>query len=134
MSDPIVYVSTWRLRPDKVEAYRRFYAELVRVIDANEPQVAAFLAFANEDQTEVTNVHVYPDAETLDRHMQVLGEQMGLMPDDLTSVMEFLEPVRVAVLGRPAGPAAAMDQGLMTSGVPFDTKGTFVGGFTRVPA
>src|SRR2546423_906687 len=131
MSEPVVYVSTWRIKEGKFEDYLRFYAELVRIVDENEPRVAAFLAFANEDLTQITNIHVYPDNETLERHMNVIGEKMGLLPDDLTAMMHHLEPVGVEVFGTPAGKAAEMDNGLLDSGVPFTAKKRYLGGFTR---
>ena len=131
MADPIVYVSTWRIKGGKFDDYQRFYKELVRTVDENEPRVAAFLAFANDDLTEITNVHVFPDSATLDRHMDVIGEKMKLLPDDLTGVMQLMEGVRVEVFGAPSGKAAAMDKGLVESGVPFRTKRRYLGGFTR---
>jgi hypothetical protein len=131
MSDPIVYVSTWRLKPGAFDEYARFYAELVRVVQANGQRVAAFLAFASEDLSEITNVHVYPDGATLDAHMAVLGEQMRILPADLTAVTATLEPVRVQVFGQPGGTAEQMDQGLRDAGVPFEVKGRYLGGFTR---
>jgi len=131
MSAPITYVSTWRVREGRFTAYERFYAALVDAVRENEPEVTAFLAFANPDGTEITNVHVYADQAVLDRHMEVLGEQMGLLPSDLTGVTEALEPVRVLVFGAPTGAAAEMDQGLADSGVPFESKPRFLGGFTR---
>ena len=131
MSEPVVYVSTWRIKPGALEAYQRFYAELVRVVHEQEPNVAAFVAYANAELTEVTNVHVYPDGATLDNHMAVLATQMQLLPDDLTAVMDRLDPVRIIVLGTPPGTAAAMDDNLRNAGVPFDTKPRYLGGFTR---
>ena len=131
MTEPVVYVSTWRIKEGKFEDYRRFHAELVKVVDENEPAVAAFLSFATEDLTQITNIHVYPDSTTLDRHMEVLAEKMGLLPDDLTAVMRHLEPLGVEVFGTPGGKAAEMDKGLVDSGVPFTTKTRYLGGFTR---
>jgi quinol monooxygenase YgiN len=131
MSEPIVYVSTWRIKPGRFEEYRRFYAALVEAVETNEPAVSAFLAFGSDDGSEITNVHVYADQVVLDRHMQVLGEQMGVLPGDLGEGMDALEPVQVQVLGRPSGSAAEMDRGLADSGVPFVTKTRFLGGFTR---
>lgn len=81
--------------------------------------------------TQITNVHVYPDSETLDRHMEVIGETMGLLPDDLTAMTHHLEPVGVEVFGTPGGKAAEMDKGLADAGVPFTTKPRYLGGFTR---
>ena len=117
----------------KFEDYKRFYAELVKVVDENEPRLSAFLTFANEDLTEITNVHVFPDSGTLDRHMDVLGAKMRLLPGDVTAVMRYLEPVRVEVFGTPGGKAAEMDKGLVDSGVPFTAKTRFIGGVTRQP-
>ena len=131
MTEPVVYVSTWRIKEGKFEEYRRFYAELVKIVDEKEPRVAAFLAFANEELTQITNVHVHPDSETLDRHMEVIGETMGLLPDDLTAMTHHLEPVGVEVFGTPGGKAAEMDKGLADAGVPFTTKPRYLGGFTR---
>lgn len=131
MTEPVVYVSTWRIKPGAFDDYARFYAELVRIVRDNEPRVVAFLAFANDDLTELSNVHVYPDGATLDNHMAVIGEQMRLLPDDLTAMTASLEPVRVVVLGAPSGAAEAMDDGLRQAGVPFDVKPRYLGGFTR---
>ena len=131
MSEPVVYVSTWRIKQGQFEDYRRFYAELVKVVDENEPAVAAFLAYANEDLTQITNIHVFPDSETLDRHMDVVGEKMGLLSNDVTAVTRHMEPIGVAVFGTPGGKAADMDNGLANSGVPFTAKKRYLGGFTR---
>jgi hypothetical protein len=131
MSDPVVYLSTWRIKEGKFRDYQRFYAQLVKIVDENEPGVSAFLAFTNEDQTELTNVHVFPDSATLDRHMAVIGEKMGLLPGDLTAVMQHMEPVGVQVYGVPTGKAAELDKGMMDSGVPFTGKARYLGGFAR---
>src|SRR5206468_3450433 len=106
MSDPVAYVSTYRIKGDKFGDYERFYERLVGAVEANEPRVAAFLAFANPEGTEMTFVHVFPDGPALDHHMAVLAEQMGLLPDDLKEVFEVLEPVRIDVYGQPGGEAA----------------------------
>jgi hypothetical protein len=127
---PVVYLSTWRVKAGKFDDYRRFYAELLQRISGPDRDVLAFYAFGNDDDTEITNVHVFPDAATLDRHMAVLQEQMGLIPGDLTSVLAFLEPVDIQVYGTPTGQALAMDQGLKDSGVPFSGKARFLGGFS----
>jgi hypothetical protein len=131
MDEPVVYVSTWRITHGRFDEYQRFYDELWKIVDANEPDVVAFLAFANEDLTEITNVHVFPDAATLDGHMRVIGERMKLLPDDLTVVTQFMEPLSIQVYGRPRGPAAEMDQGLRDAGVRFTDRPRYMGGFTR---
>ena len=130
MSEPVVYLSTWRIKEGRIADYRRFFAEAVKALRGPDRDVLAFYAFANADGTEITNVHVYPDAETLDRHMAILAEQMGILPATLRSVLEFMEPLGVQVYGAPSGQAASMDQGMKDSGVPFTGKEEFVGGFS----
>jgi hypothetical protein len=130
VTEPIVYLSTWRIKDGKFDEYRRFYAEFIKVIDGRDRDVVAFYAFSNDDGTEITNVHVYPDQPTLDRHMTVIGEEMGLLPGDLTSILEYMEPLGVQVYGTPQGQAAAMDDGLKEAGVPFTGKPRYLGGFS----
>jgi hypothetical protein len=130
MDEPVVYLSTWRIRNGKFHEYRRFYAELLKRISGPDRDVVAFYAFGNGDDTEITNVHVFPDAPTLDRHMAVIREQMGLIPGDLTAVPQFMEPLGVQVYGTPGGEAAAMDRGMKDSGVPFVGKEHYLGGFS----
>jgi hypothetical protein len=131
VDEPVVYVSTWRIMQGQFDDYQRFYDELWKMVEANEPDVVAFVAFANDALSEITNVHVFPDAATLDRHMSVIGERMKLLPDDLTVVTQFMEPLSIQVYGRPSGPAAEMDQGLRDSGVQFTDRPRYLGGFIR---
>jgi hypothetical protein len=130
VDEPVVYLSTWRIKDGKFPEYRRFYSELLAAIREPDRDVVAFYAFANADGTEITNVHVFPDQATLDRHMGVIGEQMGLLPGELTSVMELMEPLGIQVYGTPEGQAAAMDRSLKESGVPFTGKERYLGGFS----
>ena len=130
MDEPVVYLSTWRIKDGKFPEYRRFYSELLAAIREPDRDVVAFYAFANADGTEITNVHVFPDQATLDRHMGVIGEQMGLLPGELTSVMELMEPLGIQVYGTPEGQASAMDRSLKESGVPFTGKERYLGGFS----
>jgi hypothetical protein len=130
VGEPIVYLSTWKIKDGRFEDYRRFYARMVDAIRTHDRGVLAFYAFGNEDGTEITNVHVFPEGMTLERHMAVIAERMGLLPEDLTAVSSFMEPVGVHVYGTPTATAAAMDQGLIDAGVPFTGKRNYLGGFS----
>jgi hypothetical protein len=131
MAEPVVYVSTWKVKEGKFDEYRRFYAKQLKIIDEAEPQIVAFLAFANEDGTEMTHVHVHPDRSSMDKHMGFLAEQMGVLAEDLSAVYEFMEPVRTEVFGTPGDRAMEMDKPLIDAGVPFTFKPRLIGGFTR---
>ena len=130
MGEPIVYLSTWKIKDGKFEDYRRFYGRMLDAIRTHDLGVLAFYAFGNEEGTEITNVHVFPEETTLERHMAVIAEQMGLLPEDLTAMSAFMEPVGVQVYGMPSSTAAAMDQSLIDAGVPFTGKRNYLGGFS----
>jgi hypothetical protein len=131
MTEPVVYVSTWKIKEGKFDAYARFHEGLANTVRGLEPRVAAFLAFASDDGTEVTGIHVFADADALDRHMDVLAERMGVLAEDMGLVMDLLAPGHIDVYGARPQRALAMDRPLEDSGLPFTVKTRFVGGFTR---
>jgi hypothetical protein len=131
MAEPVVYVSTWKIKEGKFDAYAGFHERLANTVWDLEPRVAAFLAFANDDGTEVTGIHVFPDADALDRHVGVLAERVGVLAEDMGVVMDLLGPGHIDVYGMRPKRALAMDRPLEDSGVPFTVKTRFVGGFTR---
>jgi hypothetical protein len=133
VSEPIVYVTTWKLEEGRLEDYLRFHDELARIVEENEPAVVAFLAFANDGGTEVTTVHAFPDEATVERHMGILAERVGLLPETLKAVTRFAKPVQLQVFGKPGDQATAMDRELAESGVAYSIKPRLLGGFLRVP-
>src|SRR5437773_12505451 len=88
VNEPIVYLSTWRIKDGKFAEYRRFYAQLINAIRESDKDVVAFFAFGNSDGTEITNGHVFRGAPTLARHMAGSGETVALLPGELRSVFE----------------------------------------------
>src|SRR5438445_10885523 len=89
VNEPIVYLSTWRIKDGKFAEYRRFYAQLLNAIRELDRDVVAFFAFGNSDGTEITNVHVFPDAPTLERHIAVIREITGFLPGGFTSEIDL---------------------------------------------
>jgi hypothetical protein len=130
VTEPVVYVSTWKIKSGKFDDYRRFHDELARVVEENEPRTAAFLLFANDDGTEITGIHVFPDRDALEHHMGVLATKTGLLAEDISAVSRYLEPGHIDVYGPRSEQALAMDTALEDS-VPFTVKSRFVGGFAR---
>ena len=131
MAEPVVYVSSWKIKDGQFNRYQRFHERLARIVEEHEPDVAAFLSFANDDGTEITGVHVFRDSAALDHHMKVLAEKLGLLPDDISDATTMLEPGQIELFGKPGASAAQMDKSLAEQGVPFAVKRHFVGGFVR---
>lgn len=127
MSGPFILVSTWKIKEGKLEELVRFQRGLAEVIEANEPQLIAFNAFINEDETEMTSIQVHPDAASMDFHLQVLRDKLG---DAMSAVAEFAEPKSLEYYGMPP-------ESLQSSVGARDGSGAkpiHIGGFTRLVA
>jgi quinol monooxygenase YgiN len=68
-----VYVDTSEVREGALEELKEAINELVDYIDANEPRLLAYNVYLSGDGTRMTVVHVHPDSESLEYHMEVAG-------------------------------------------------------------
>jgi hypothetical protein len=86
-------------------------------------RLIAFNEYASEDGTEVGVVQIHPDAESMDFHMEVVGER---------AYAETLEATTsIAVYGEPSDAVVAMLSRQTGAGVPMVVKRHHLGGFTR---
>jgi hypothetical protein len=86
MSQPFIFISTFRLKQGKLEAFKETCQGLVELVESREPRVIAFNLYASEDGTEVSNVQVHPDAESMVSHMQLLREHISGAGDEDSAI------------------------------------------------
>jgi quinol monooxygenase YgiN len=130
MSQPFIFISTFRVKPGNLEAFKGMCQALVEFVESNEPGVIAFNLYASEDGTEVSNVQVHPDADSMVSHMQLLHEHISGAggeegPIDVTASNQIYGVPNDAVLGM----IEKFDPG-----VPFTIKPLPLAGFTRSAA
>jgi hypothetical protein len=125
MSEPFIIISSWRVKKGKLEELKRFQRQLVEIIEAREPQLIAFNAFLNDDQTEMTSIQVHPNAASMDFHMQVLRDHLG---EAMSAVAGFVEPKGIEYYGTP--PESLLES-TRSRGGNLSTKPIHLGGFTR---
>jgi hypothetical protein len=73
MSSPLVYVDTSEVRKGALQELKGATTELVKFVDANEPQLIAYNVYLSDDGSEVSVVHIHADSASLDYHMDVAG-------------------------------------------------------------
>jgi quinol monooxygenase YgiN len=73
MSDEIVYVDTSDVREGALEELQAGMKELVDFVEANEPRIISYNVYFNEEGTRMTVMHVHPDAESVEYHLEVAG-------------------------------------------------------------
>jgi len=93
MSDPIVFISHHRIKEGKLEGFKQFYQQGSELLRVNKPGTVVFLAYLDDDGTEVTIVHLFPDKQSMELHLQGADDRSE-------AAYEFLEPVRFEVYGR----------------------------------
>jgi quinol monooxygenase YgiN len=73
MSDAIVYVDTSDVREGALEELQAGMKELVDFVEAKEPRIISYNVYFNEEGTRMTVMHVHPDAESVEYHLEVAG-------------------------------------------------------------
>lgn len=95
MPEPIVFISTLRIKNGKLKAFREHFTGGVPSMEANKPGTVVFYAYLNEDETKVNIVHLFPDSAAMDAHMEGVAERSE-------SAFEFLQPQRFDIYGSPS--------------------------------
>jgi quinol monooxygenase YgiN len=125
MSKPIVFISTHKIKPGKLEGFQERNREVARLIQSEKPGTVAFHAYVNEEGTEVSIVHVFPDAEAMEAHMEGVGERAR-------DAADFLEFHRLEVYGRPTEKVLETMKQAPDSGVTFRIKPEPLSGYLRL--
>jgi hypothetical protein len=125
MGEPLIVVSTLRVKQGRLEDVTHYYKKILELIEANEPQLIAFHGFLSEDGTEMSSVQVHPDTTSMDFHMQVLKDNWD---ESFSRYGELLELIRVEYFGKPSKNALNMD---LQRETPIGVKPRYIAGFTR---
>ena len=129
MSEPFIFINSFEIKEGKLEGLRHFLGEFFTTVEANEPRLLGINAYVNEDGTEVSFVHVHPDAASMEHHEKVAHEHTE------RARREFLDATTsLQVYGQPSDVLLEGTRQLAGTGVPLSVKPEDLGGFTRLVA
>ncbi|MPZ14913.1 MAG: hypothetical protein GEU73_10915 [Chloroflexi bacterium] len=125
MAEPFIFITTYAIKEGKLEGYKQYLREFLKMIEAKEPRLIHFGVYINEDGTEVTNVQVHPDAKSMEYHLEVVADEVAKWPE----FCDFSK-MSIQVCGTPTD---ALLSGLTHAGpgVPLNVK-TLHAGLTRL--
>jgi quinol monooxygenase YgiN len=127
MTQPFIYVGTYKIKEGKRDDFARYWRDFVEFVEASEPRLIAFNAYVNEEGSEVAVVQVHPDGDSMEFHMKVIREHME------HAAWEFLgDVVGEHVYGVLSD--SVLDTMRQFGGSQFEVKPLGVGGFTRSAA
>lgn len=126
MGDPIVFISHFRVKDGHAPDHVALIRETTPRLEADKPATLVFLAFADEDRSEVGIVHVFGDAEAVDRHFEGAGERSQ-------AAYEHVEPLGWELYGTPSrGALDVLRNAAAMAGVELRHLPRFEAGFLRV--
>jgi quinol monooxygenase YgiN len=125
MPEPVVFISHFKVRQGKLESLEELSRAAQSDLERKKPRTVAYLFYLNEDQSELTIVHVFPDADAMDVHAEGASERAA-------AAYEFMEPAGWEIYGRPsAGVLEAMREAAARSDVELVFQPGSMGGFLR---
>jgi hypothetical protein len=126
MPAPFIVKSVSRIHPGKAEAYQPVAAEFCRVAQENEPRLLAFHIYVTEDRSSEVVIQIHPDAESMQHHLQVMGEKVR-------ETFAYTDFESLEIYGQPN---EALSEWIprVTEGIPFTLHPVQWGGFTRLGA
>jgi len=125
MSEPIVFISSHRIKEGKLDGFKHVSREMVPLLEAAQPNTVLFQGYLNEEATGVTFVWVFPDADAMDLHFQGAEERAA-------KAYEFIQPQRFEIYGRPSDQVLAMMRREAGTGVGLVVKPQPMGGFIHL--
>jgi len=124
MSEPIVFISHFKIKEGKLDGFKQLSQKVTEQIKANKPGTVVFLQYFNDEGTELSIIHVFPDAASYDRHGEGVVERAK-------AALEFIEPTRRELYGTPSDQALAMTRPPDGSGITFNHKPQLNVGYIR---
>ena len=77
MSEPIVFISHFRVRQGKLDDLRLSTDAVTRSLEMEKPRTLVFLSYLDAEGTNVTFVHAFADAEAMDLHVAGAAERFS---------------------------------------------------------
>jgi len=128
MSEPVVFISHFRVKEGALEAFGQLNREVARSLEAEKPRTLVFLTYMDQASSRVSFLHVFADQESMDMHFE--GSD-----DRSRAALELMIPEGWEVYGKPSEDAlGALGQAAAAAGVTLTVQPSLVAGFLRPTA
>ena len=123
MTQPIVFISHSSIRGGRVDEFRDFIRRGAHALEADKPGTVAFLAYLNEDGSEASIVHVFPNADAMSAHLEGVQERSE-------QAEAFIQTMAYEIYGSPDPQVVQMMRAFAErSGVPLTMHPEHVAGY-----
>jgi hypothetical protein len=126
VSEPVVFISHFGIKEGKLDDLKGLSAEVMERLREEKPRTVLFLAYLDEQGSEISFLHAFPDADSMDLHFEGVNQRVA-------AAYEYLEPRGWEIYGRPHdGALEMMRQSAATAGAPLTVLPDHLGGFLRL--
>ena len=125
MSEPIIFISNQRVKEGKLEGYKHYYRQVAEQAKAHKPGTIAHIAYHNEEGTELSIIHIFPDAEAMELHMKGVDELAK-------KAFEYVEILSFEIYGKPTETVLEGMMQIVGSGITVNIRPQLIGGYIRV--
>lgn len=123
MEQPFILVSSYPVKPDRLDEIQERCRSVTASVESNEPQMLAFHCYFDEVRGRLGIIQVHPDAASMARHMEVIAEHLATAWDWLDE-----EGGELHWFGTPPD---VLTRYAVERGVTVDAFAAHVAGFTR---
>jgi hypothetical protein len=124
MSDPIVFISNQKVKEGKLEGYKQYYRQVAEQTQTDKPGTVAHLAYLNEAGSELSIIHIFPDAEAMELHMKGVDELAK-------KAYEYVEIISFEIYGKPTDTILERMMQIVSSHIALNIKPQLIGGYIR---
>jgi quinol monooxygenase YgiN len=126
MTEPVVFVSHFKVKEGTLPDLKRLTADVVEQLREEKPRTVLYLAYFDEQESDVSFLHAFADAESMDLHFEGVNERVA-------AAYQYLEPRGWEIYGKPSdGAMETMRQAAGSSGVSLTVLPEHLGGFLRL--
>lgn len=123
MTQPIVFISHSAIRDGRTEGFREFIRRGAPMLEADKPGTVAFLAYLDEEGSEASIVHVFPNADAMNAHLEGVQERSE-------EADAFIRTTAYEIYGSPDAQVVRMMRAFAErSDVPLTVRPEHVGGY-----
>lgn len=127
MSEPLIFVNTYKIKEGHLDDYLTGLKVVADVVAEKHPRMHHIGFYTSDDGTETTTVQVHPDSESFLLHMQ-------LVADHIEGAREHIDwsTMTMELYGSPSAAVLEQMREISGSGVPVTIKEASVS-FNRLP-
>ena len=126
MPEPVVFISRFGIKEGALADLRQLSEDVIERLREQKPRTVLFLSYLDEQGSEISFLHAFPDADSMDAHFEGVDERVA-------AAYRYIEPRGWEIYGKPSDQALeSMRKSAEAGGVPLTVLSEHLGGFLRL--